>query len=38
MPKSLSDVRRVTRSVLVRSAKAVFAGLTVYGEYHLGSL
>lgn len=35
--KSLSDIARTSRSALVGLWSALLAGLTVYGEYHLGS-
>ena len=34
---SLSDLIRSTRIALVGFGAALYAGLTIYGEYHLGS-
>lgn len=35
--KLLSDLARSTKMAVIGLGSALFAGLTVYGEYHLGS-
>ena len=34
---SLSELARSTKSALVGLGSALYAGMTTYGEYHLGS-
>nr|WP_255182937.1 hypothetical protein [Rhodococcus sp. 15-649-1-2] len=35
--KSLSELASIARSALIGFGSTIFAGLTTYGEYHLGA-